>query len=207
MQTLIDSGVKTIFYPCMTYNLNENLGDNHYNCPVVAYYPEIIAGNLPAPKDVTLITDYVGLHRKKDFPQKMQQILAKYFTGITVQQVRQAMEAGSQAYHHYFDQVRQKGQQIIDEARTQGKPIIVLAGRPYHVDPEVNHGIDKLICALWRRCRVGRLRQPARREIPHRSAQPMDVSRPPLCGSPLHCRPTRYGSSAAGLFRLWVWMR
>ena len=57
------------------------------------------------------------------------------------------MEAGSQAYHHYFDQVRQKGQQIIDEARAQGKPIIVLAGRPYHVDPEVNHGIDKLICA------------------------------------------------------------
>ena len=147
VQALIDSGVKTIFYPCMTYNLNENLGDNHYNCPVVAYYPEIIVGNLPAPKDVTLITDYVGLHRKKDFPQKMQQILAKYFTGITVQQVRQAMEAGSQAYHHYFDQVRQKGQQIIDEARAQGKPIIVLAGRPYHVDPEVNHGIDKLICA------------------------------------------------------------
>lgn len=123
------------------------MGDNHYNCPVVAYYPEVIAGNLLTADDVTLITDYIGLHRKKDFPGKMQKILAKYFTGITVEQVRQAMEAGIEEYRHYFDKVRAKGQQIIDGARKSGMPIIVLAGRPYHVDPEINHGIDKLICA------------------------------------------------------------
>ena len=46
VQTLIDEGVKTIFYPCMSYNLDEKLGDNHYNCPVVAYYPEVIAANV-----------------------------------------------------------------------------------------------------------------------------------------------------------------
>ena len=119
VRTLIDSGVKTIFYPCMTYNLNENLGDNHYNCPVVAYYPEIIVGNLPAPKDVTLITDYVGLHRKKDFPQKMQQILARSISpALRAQQVRRAMEARQQAYHALFRPGAAKG--AADHRRSPG---------------------------------------------------------------------------------------
>ena len=55
----------------MTYNIDEGLGDNHYNCPVVAYYPEVIAGNCPEIKDTEFIYDYVGLHRPKDFTKKM----------------------------------------------------------------------------------------------------------------------------------------
>lgn len=64
------TGVDTIFYPCMSYNFDEKLGDNHYNCPVVAYYPEVIAANTPDLEGKTFIHEYVGIHRRKDFPKK-----------------------------------------------------------------------------------------------------------------------------------------
>ena len=147
VQSLIDQGVGRIFYPCMTYNLNEHKGDNHYNCPVVAYYPEVISGNMPLPSDVVLITDYIGLHRPKDLTHKMTTILQKYFPDITRKEVQEALKAGQQEYDNYFARVRARGAEIIRQARQEHKPIMVLAGRPYHVDPEINHGIDKLICS------------------------------------------------------------
>ncbi len=60
-------GVDAVFYPCMSYNLDEHLGDNHYNCPVVAYYPEVLAGNCPELDQIQFIYDYVNLDRRKDF--------------------------------------------------------------------------------------------------------------------------------------------
>jgi len=147
IQSLIAQGIQTVFYPCMTYNVDEGLGDNHFNCPVVAYYPEVIAGNMALPSGVRLITDYVGLHRKRDFPAKIHGILSRYFPDIALEQVRRAAKAGARAYETYFAALRTRSQEIVAEARRQGKPIVVLAGRPYHADPEINHGIDKLICA------------------------------------------------------------
>ena len=61
---LIDEGVKTIFYPCLTYNFDEGLSDNHYNCPVVAYYPEVISANVSELEGLNFINDYLGVHRK-----------------------------------------------------------------------------------------------------------------------------------------------
>ncbi|WP_458862126.1 acyl-CoA dehydratase activase-related protein [Acidaminobacterium chupaoyuni] len=147
VQALIDEGCETIFYPCMSYNLNEEKGDNHYNCPVVAYYPEVIAGNLPHERQVRLITDYIGLHRPHDFPRHMQAILAKYFPEIPLAEIRKASKTAMEAYRDYFQKIRRKGSEIIETARARSMPIVVLAGRPYHVDPEINHGIDKLVCA------------------------------------------------------------
>ncbi len=138
-------GLDAIFYPCMTYNIDEGLGDNHYNCPVVAYYPEVLAGNCPELSSTKFIYDYVGIHRPKDFVKKMTAILAKYFDGITRREVQAAADAAYAEYEHHMELVRRKGAQIIAQARREGKRIIVLAGRPYHVDPEVNHGIDTLI--------------------------------------------------------------
>ena len=86
-------GLDAIFYPCMTYNLDEGLGDNHYNCPVVAYYPEVIAGNCPEIKSTKFIYDYVGPHRPKDFTRKMYEILNREFRGITRAEVREASDA------------------------------------------------------------------------------------------------------------------
>ena len=134
-----------IFYPCLTYNLDEGLGENHYNCPVVAYYPEVIAGNCPELEGTTFIYDYVGIHRPKDFVGKMTGILAKYFAGIKKGEVQAAADAAYAEYYRHMAQIRAKGEEIIEKARAEGRRIIVLAGRPYHVDPEVNHGIDTLI--------------------------------------------------------------
>ena len=146
IRALADMGVKTIFYPCMSYNIDEHLGDNHYNCPVVAYYPEVLAVNCPELANVTFINEYVGLHRPKDFKKKMFEILNRYFTGIKRAEVERAADMGYAEYNAHMQRLRDKGAEIIAAARAEGKRIMVLAGRPYHVDPEVNHGIDALLC-------------------------------------------------------------
>ena len=68
-EALLREKPDAIFYPCMSYNLDEHLGDNHYNCPVVAYYPEVLDANIAALAETKFIYDYVGLHRRKDFPE------------------------------------------------------------------------------------------------------------------------------------------
>ena len=123
VDVLLEEGVDAVFYPCMSYNFDEGLGDNHYNCPVVAYYPEVLEANVPALKRTKFIYDYVGPHRRRDFPKKMLKILNREFPGHTLRQVKRAATAA-------------------------GRQIVVLAGRPYHLDPEVNHGIDGLISDL-----------------------------------------------------------
>ncbi len=138
-------GLDAIFYPCMTYNLDEGLGDNHYNCPVVAYYPEVIAGNCPEARETRFIYDYVGLHRPKDFTKKIHAILRRHFPDISRGEVQEAADAAYAEYAHHMAQIRKEGERILRQARAEGRRIIVLAGRPYHMDPEVNHGIDTLI--------------------------------------------------------------
>ncbi len=135
-----------IFYPCLTYNFDEHLGDNHYNCPVVAYYPEVLLGNCPELEGKKFICDYVGVHRPKDFVHKMaKEVLPKYFGGISQREVQAAADFAYAEHARHMAKLRARGEEIIQEARRQGKRIVVLAGRPYHVDPEVNHGIDRLI--------------------------------------------------------------
>ncbi|MBQ7860563.1 MAG: 2-hydroxyacyl-CoA dehydratase [Faecalibacterium sp.] len=146
IRALAAMDLDAIFYPCLSYNLDEGLGDNHYNCPVVAYYPEVLAGNCPELAGKTFIYDYVGIHRPKAFVEKMaKEVLPKYFGGITKAEVQAAADSAYAAHGEYLDAVRQRGARIVAEARAQGMPILVLAGRPYHVDPEINHGIDRLI--------------------------------------------------------------
>ena len=148
IQSLINDGVKTIFYPCLSYNIDEGLGDNHYNCPVVAYYPEVIKNNMGDIEKVTFIKDYLGIHRKKDFPKKAHEALTKYFDDITLAEVKKAAAAAYNEYDRYFEKVRKQGDEIIRQAEEKGMQIIVLSGRPYHIDPEINHGIDKLIAGF-----------------------------------------------------------
>ena len=138
-------GVDLIFYPCMTYNVDEGLGQNHYNCPVVAYYPEVLAGNCPELEKIPFFNEYIDIARRKDFTARMPKLLEKYLPGIPRREVREAIDAAYAEYNRHMALVRQKGEQIIEKARAEHRRIIVLAGRPYHVDPEVNHGIDKLI--------------------------------------------------------------
>ncbi|NLX93725.1 MAG: 2-hydroxyglutaryl-CoA dehydratase, partial [Clostridiales bacterium] len=146
IEALIDRGVKTIFYPCMTYYLDEGLGDNHYNCPVVAYYPEVIRSNMPSLKDINFICANLGLHRKADFTKKIYALLRDNFKDIKLDRVKQATEAAYTTYYTNMNRIRDKGTELLKLAKEKNLQVIVLAGRPYHLDEEINHGIDKLIC-------------------------------------------------------------
>ena len=148
VEWLLRQGVNAIFYPCLSYNFDEQRGDNHYNCPVVAYYPEVLRLNVPGLKDTKFISDYLGIHRPKDFEKRFPRVLDKYFPGIPRREVRDAVRAAYQAYDEYMAEVRRRGQAMLKEAREKGVPVIVLCGRPYHVDPEISHGIDQQIAQL-----------------------------------------------------------
>ena len=145
IQTLIDMGAETIFYPCLSYNFDEHLGDNHYNCPVVAYYPEVIKNNMKDIRKVHFIKEYFGIHRPNDFPKKAYERLSFHFPDITLNEIRNAAKLAYQEQENYRKKVIDKGNEIIAKAEKEGKKIFVLAGRPYHIDPEINHGIDRLI--------------------------------------------------------------
>ncbi len=148
IEALLKEGVDAIFYPCLSYNLDEGLGDNHYNCPVVAYYPEVIEANVKAIKDVKFIYEYLGIHRRKDFTKKMHGVLEKYFGKIKMSDVAMACNYAYAEYEKHMQLVRMEGRKFLRIAKREGKPIVILAGRPYHLDPEINHGIDQLICDL-----------------------------------------------------------
>jgi predicted CoA-substrate-specific enzyme activase len=145
IEYLLDEGVETIFYPCLTYNINEEKGDNHYNCPVVAYYPEVIKGNITDLENVRFIYDYLGIHRTKEFTKKLYEILNENFGNITFFEVKSAVKKAFEEYDLYMQKIREMGKKYIEMAEENGMQIIVLSGRPYHIDPEINHGIAKLI--------------------------------------------------------------
>ena len=144
VQSLLDAGVDTIFYPCMSYNFDEGTSDNNYNCPVVAYYPDLIAANIPDLKNHRFIHEYFGLHRPKDFEKRAAAYFLNEFS-IPKKETIAASRAAFDAYHAYVEDVRTTGQAYIDYARSHDLPIMVVAGRPYHMDPEINHGINDLI--------------------------------------------------------------
>ena len=148
VEWLLRQNVDAIFYPCMSYNLDEYKGDNHYNCPVVAYYPEVLRLNVPGLRQTRFICDYLGIHRPVDFERKFPAILGKYFPGIPAREVRQAVRSAYAAYEAYMASVRQRGAELLKEAREKGLPVVVLCGRPYHIDPEISHGIDQQISQL-----------------------------------------------------------
>ncbi len=147
VEALVERGVDAIWYPCMSYNNDEGIGDNHYNCPVVAYYPELLAANIPSLKTTRFLNPYVGLWRHHDFKKRISALMEQEF-GIPKREVVDAAEAAYQAYHAYVEDVRQMGRKCIEHARAHGKNIIVVCGRPYHIDPEINHGINDLITSF-----------------------------------------------------------
>ncbi len=144
----LDEPPDAIFYPGMSYNIDEGLGGNHYNCPVVAYYPQVLKANIKALGNTKFICDFIGLHNRREFPRRIKDILEKYFGPIPLKAVKRAAKAAYDAYDAYMDEVRAKGEELLAVAAQKRLPVVVLAGRPYHIDPEIHHGIDDLICSL-----------------------------------------------------------
>ena len=144
VEALVEEGVDAIFYPCMPYNFDEGVSDNNYNCPVVAYYPELLAANVPDLKKARFLYPYFGLHRPKDFERKASEWFFNEFQ-IPKRETVSAVKAAYAAYDAYKEDLRARGREYIAQARAEGRPILVVAGRPYHMDPEINHGINDLI--------------------------------------------------------------
>lgn len=145
---LLDQGIDHIFYPCMTYNISEQGTENCYNCPVVAYYPEVLHANMRELAKAHFFFDYLGLLHKKVLVQKLYELFHREYADITKNELHKAVDAAFAAYDAFEAQVKERGQRIITLARSQHKPIVVLAGRPYHIDPKVNHSIDRLITTM-----------------------------------------------------------
>ncbi|MBQ3257958.1 MAG: 2-hydroxyacyl-CoA dehydratase [Oscillospiraceae bacterium] len=144
MEELLEAGCDYIFYPCLSYNINENTGDNHYNCPVVAYYAELLKGNMENLAQTKFLYPYLSVNNERELSKTLYRYLNNVDSTIKFREVRKAVKAGFAAYESHMASIRAEGEKAVAYARANGKRIMILAGRPYHIDPEIGHGIDKL---------------------------------------------------------------
>ncbi len=145
IENLLDKGADFIFYPCMSYNIDEGDSDNHFNCPVVAYYPELLLANNPRLNGKNFLHPYMDLNVRKNVIRVLSETLKKY---NVKGRIPAAVDNAYDALNRYHAHVAAKAREIITQAKDEGRKIIVLAGRPYHIDKEINHGIHKLITSL-----------------------------------------------------------
>ncbi len=150
MELLLEKGVDAIFYPRLTYNIDEKRpeADNHYNCPVVAYYSELLAGNMDSLKGKRFWYPYLDINSRKNLCTGLAAMFAADHPDITKKEIKHAIDAGFASYDRYMATVRETGEKAVAWARENGRRIMILAGRPYHTDPEIGHGIDKLALSL-----------------------------------------------------------
>ncbi len=141
---LIDEKVDAIFAPCMTYNVKEDGGDNHYNCAVVAYYPELLKDNMDELKEIKFLQPFLHIKEEKEFIRELKMYIPEEFGKFSTKELRKAIRAGWELYYKFQEENHAEADRIIKKAREEGKKIMVLAGRPYHIDPEIGHGIDLL---------------------------------------------------------------
>ncbi|MBU5487592.1 2-hydroxyacyl-CoA dehydratase [Clostridium sp. MSJ-8] len=146
IMALINKGIKNIFYPCIAYERIEfKDANNHYNCPMVASYPEVIRNNVDAIKEqnIKFIQPFLSLENK----EKLKERIAEEFKdfNVTKSEAAEAVEAAYAEREHFDEDIRNKGKEVLEYLEKTGKKGIVLAGRPYHIDPEINHGIPDII--------------------------------------------------------------
>ena len=148
IEQLLEDGVDAIFFPCLSYNIDEKRSANHYNCPVVAYYPELLNGNMDSLKNTKFIFPFLTVNNQKELSRELTLFLSKYFDNINLKDVKRAVKLGFEQYENYMQAVKDEGMRCIEYANKNNKRLMVLAGRPYHIDPEISHGIDKLATSL-----------------------------------------------------------
>jgi predicted CoA-substrate-specific enzyme activase len=146
IESLLDKGVDFIFLPCESYNIDEHCSTNHYNCPVVAYYPELLKANNERLTDKNFYMPYIDLNMQKATESTLYKLFKPY--KIKKSEIANALSEGFARLDSYHTDIKNKADEIIATAERQGKQIIILAGRPYHLDNEINHGINKLLTSL-----------------------------------------------------------
>ena len=141
---LIRHGVDFIFYPCIPYERQEFEGSvNHYNCPIVTSYPENIKNNVDeiTQGQVRFENPFLSFSDEEVLTQG----LAEAFPSIPMTEVKAAAHKAWLELEQAREDIRRKGEETIQYLEETGRHGIVLAGRPYHIDPEINHGIPELI--------------------------------------------------------------
>ena len=149
VQWLIDSGIKTIFHPCVFYEYQETeTAQNHYNCPIVVSYPENLKNNVEAVADggIRYIRPFIAFTDEKTAADRLVR-LCKEEWGIREPETRRAAQLAWKEQRRAKEDIRKEGARLLAQMEKDGERGIVLAGRPYHIDPEINHGIPELIAS------------------------------------------------------------
>ena len=143
---LIDQGIHYIFYPSIPYERNEIKGsNNHYNCPIVTSYPENIKNNVEELKNTSIIFDnpFMSFESAEILGDRLKEIFTA--RGIPSEEFQVAFDAAWKELACAREDMRKKGEETLAYLKVSGRKGIVLAGRPYHIDPEIHHGIPELI--------------------------------------------------------------
>jgi len=147
---LIQKGIKTIFYPCIMYEHQEfKNADNHYNCPIVQSYSEAIRLNVEdlEQNNIKFINPFLPMDEEKMVQRILELEEFKEYR-FTKKELKEAVKAGFMEQHKFKQDVRDKGEEFLKYIEEHNEKAICLAGRPYHLDKEVNHGIDTMINSL-----------------------------------------------------------
>lgn len=145
----MEKGIKFIFYPCITHEEKEDEGaDNHFNCPIVTSYPEVIKNNMDVLREQDVI--YLRPFLPYDNHKRMEKRLVEEFEifGISRKEIAYSLNKAYKEQQNFKEDIRRKGEETLKYIEKNGKKGIVLAGRPYHIDPQINHGIPEIINSL-----------------------------------------------------------
>ena len=146
VQWLINEGIQTIFHPCVFYEYQETPdAQNHFNCPMVISYPENLKNNVEAVSEgeVRYVRPFIAFTDEKTAADRLVKVCKEEW-GIPAKEVRAAARKAWDEQRQAKDDIRAEGRKALDWVERNGKRGLVLAGRPYHVDPEINHGIPEL---------------------------------------------------------------
>ncbi len=150
IMNLLKKGVNTIFYPCIMYeNLEFKNADNHFNCPIVQSYSEAIKLNVETLEErkIKYINHFLPLEEKALLKRILELDEFKEYN-FTKKELSEAITAAFEEQRSFKEEVRKKGEEFLSYIEEHNEKAIVLAGRPYHLDKEVNHGIDTMINSL-----------------------------------------------------------
>ncbi|MBO4533985.1 MAG: 2-hydroxyacyl-CoA dehydratase [Treponema sp.] len=152
VESLLGRGIKFIFYPCAPYEKIEDQGaGNHYNCPIVTSYPEVLRNNIDALRQdssIIFMDPFLPIYDKEALAARLAEELLSKFPSLTKEQIYEAVEKAWAEQEQFKKDVQRAGEEALEEVITKGGSGIVLAGRPYHLDPEINHGIPEMINGL-----------------------------------------------------------
>ena len=149
VQWLVDQGIKTIFHPCVFYEHQESkTAQNHFNCPIVVSYAENLKNNVEAIADgqVRYIRPFIAFTDEKTAADRLVRLCAQQWN-LGEAAVRSAVKLAWAEQRRAKEDIRAKGAQLLQQMTGAGQSGIVLTGRPYHIDPEINHGIPELIAS------------------------------------------------------------